>query len=278
MPRAKPTSRPKLQRLRHAAPGQPFDLSSISPGEKPFSTGSKAGDQAAADKLALEIDALQNLLFADNRHKLLVVLQGTDTSGKDGTLRTVFGRTSPLGVRTVGWKAPSEDERAHDFLWRIHREVPRNGEIVVFNRSHYEDVLVPWVEGGIREDELLRRYAQINDFERLLTETGTTVAKFMLHISKDEQRKRLQERVDDKTKRWKFQPGDLVVREKWDDYQRAYERAISMTGTPWAPWTVVPADSKSHRNVMIATLLKQVLEGMGLAFPDKASVASIKVT
>ncbi|MCC2633078.1 MAG: polyphosphate--nucleotide phosphotransferase [Ramlibacter sp.] len=181
-------------------------------------------------------------------------------------------------MRTVGWKAPSEDERAHDFLWRIHREVPRNGEIVVFNRSHYEDVLVPWVEGGIREDELLRRYAQINDFERLLTETGTTVAKFMLHISKDEQRKRLQERVDDQTKRWKFQPGDLVVREKWDDYQRAYERAISMTGTPWAPWTVVPADSKSHRNVMIATLLKQVLEGMGLAFPDKASVASIKVT
>lgn len=277
MPRTQPPS-PKLQRLSHAAPGQPFDLSSISPGDKPFSTGSKAGDQAAAEELALEIDALQNLLFADNRHKLLVVLQGTDTSGKDGTLRTVFGRTSPLGVRTVGWKAPTEEDRAHDFLWRIHREVPRNGEIVVFNRSHYEDVLVPWVEGGIQEDELLRRYAQINDFERLLAETGTTVAKFMLHISKDEQRKRLQERIDDKTKRWKFQPGDLVVREKWDDYQRAYERAISMTGTPWAPWTVVPADSKSHRNVMIATLLKQVLEGMGLAFPARSSLASIKVT
>ena len=278
MPRAKPPPHRTLQRLRHAAPGQPFDLSAVSPGEKPFSTGSKAGDQAAAEKLALDIDALQNLLFADQRHKLLVVLQGTDTSGKDGTLRTVFGRTSPLGVRTVGWRAPSEDERAHDFLWRIHREVPRNGEIVVFNRSHYEDVLVPWVEGGITEDELLRRYAQINDFERLLAETGTTVAKFMLHISKDEQRKRLQERVDDKTKRWKFQPGDLVVREKWDDYQRAYERAISMTGTPWAPWTVVPADSKSHRNVMIATLLKQLLEGMGLAFPDNAAISSIKVT
>lgn len=270
--------RPTLQHLCHAAPGKAFDLSSASPGAKPFSTGSKAGDQAAADALAVEIDTLQNLLYADGRHKLLVVLQGTDTSGKDGTLRTVFGRTSPLGVRTVGWKAPSEEERAHDFLWRIHREVPRNGEIVVFNRSHYEDVLVPWVGGAFGEDELLRRYAQINDFERMLTETGTTIAKFMLHISKDEQRKRLQERVDDPAKRWKFQPGDLVVREKWDDYQRAYERAISMTGTPWAPWTVVPADSKSHRNVMIATLLKQMLEGMHLSFPNKDAVASIKVT
>ena len=147
----------------------------------------------------------------------------------------------------------------------------------MFNRSHYEDVLVPWVLGSLPEEQLLQRYAQINDFERMLTETGTTVVKFMLHISSDEQRKRLQQRIDDPTRRWKFQRDDLEVRKKWDEYQRAYERAISMTGTPWAPWTVVPADSKTHRNLMIATVLRQVLQGMDLSFPDDPTIASIKV-
>ncbi len=150
------------------------------------------------------------------------MLQGTDTSGKDGTLRAVFGRTSPLGVKTVGWQAPSAAERAHDFLWRIHQQVPALGEITVFNRSHYEDVLVPVVEGTIDAAETKRRHAHINAFERLLAETGTVICKFMLHISKEEQRERLQERLDDPAKRWKFRREDLDARRHWDDYQAAY--------------------------------------------------------
>jgi PPK2 family polyphosphate:nucleotide phosphotransferase len=278
MPKSKAPSPRLLARYRHARAGRAFDLAAIDPGAKPFSLGRKSSDQARVEELAIELDSLQNLLYADRRYKLLVVLQGTDTSGKDGTLRGVFGRMSPLGVRTVAWKAPTEAERAHDFLWRIHAQVPGAGEIVVFNRSHYEDVLVPWVQGSLGEQQLVQRYAQINDFERLLVETGTKVLKFMLHISADEQRKRLQQRIDDPTKRWKFQPEDLEARKHRDAYLAAYARAISMTGTAWAPWTVVPADSKTHRNLMIATLLQRELKGMGLAFPDNEAVASIQVT
>jgi PPK2 family polyphosphate:nucleotide phosphotransferase len=260
-----------LAGLRHADPKARFKLSAIDPSAKPFSGGDKAGDKAAVEALALELDALQDVFYADKRFKLLVVLQGIDTSGKDGTLRSVFGRMSPLGVRTVGWKAPTEEERARDVLWRIHREVPRTGDIVVFNRSHYEDVLVPVVHGWITPEQQRQRYAHINDFERMLVETGTTVCKFMLHIGKDEQRERLQARLDDPDKRWKFQPEDLTVRAQWADYQRAFQNAIAATGTPWAPWTIVPADSKTHRNLMIATLLRQTLQGLGLAYPPGAS-------
>lgn len=255
-----------------------FDLSGISPGDKPFSSGDKERDRAAVEQLADELDGLQNLLYADGRFKLLVILQGTDASGKDGTLRGVFGRMSALGVKTIGWKAPTEAERAHDFLWRIHQHVPARGDVMVFNRSHYEDVLVPGVNGQISPAQTRQRYAHINDFERLLTETGTVVCKFMLHISKDEQRERLQERLDDPTKRWKFAAGDLDVRRQWDAYQAAYADMISATGTPWAPWTVVPANAKTHRNLMIATLLKRTLEGMGLRYPpDDPALAGLRV-
>lgn len=244
-----------------------FDLSAIDPGAKPFSSGDKAADKAAVDALALELDELQNLFFADRRFKLLVVLQGTDTSGKDGTLRGVFGQMSALGVQTVGWKAPTAPERDHDYLWRIHQKVPGAGEVMVFNRSHYEDVLVPVVNGWITPQQTRQRYAHINDFERMLTETGTVVLKFMLHISKDEQRIRLQERLDDPTKNWKFAADDLTVRKQWKAYQQAYADAIAATGTRWAPWTVVPADSKTHRNLMIATLVKRALVGLKLRYP-----------
>ena len=196
-----------------------FDLSAIDPGAKPFSTGDKAADKAAVDALALELDELQNLFYADRRFKLLVVLQGTDTSGKDGTLRGVFGQMSALGVQTVGWKAPTAPERDHDYLWRIHQKVPGAGEVMVFNRSHYEDVLVPPVCGWITPEQTRQRYAQINDFERLLTETGTVICKFLLHLSKQEQRIRLQQRLDDPTKNWKFAVGDLEVRKQWNAYQ-----------------------------------------------------------
>jgi PPK2 family polyphosphate:nucleotide phosphotransferase len=255
-----------------------FDLAAINPRAKPFSSGDKSTDQAAVDALAGDIDRLQDMLYADRRFKMLVVLQGTDTSGKDGTIRGVFSKTSALGVRTAAWKAPSEEERAHDYLWRIHQKVPAAGEIVIFNRSHYEDVLVPVVKGWITRDEKVQRFAHINAFEKLLIETGTIVLKFLLHISKEEQRLRLQERLDDPTKHWKFAVGDLEERTRWDAYQAAYAEAVAATGTPWAPWTIVPADSKTHRNLMIATAVKQSLQGLKLCYPPgDPALAAIKV-
>jgi PPK2 family polyphosphate:nucleotide phosphotransferase len=244
-------------------------LKALDPDAKPFSGGDKAADKAAVDRLADEIDRLQNVFHPDGRFKMLVVLQGTDTAGKDGTVRGVFGRTSPLGVRTVGWKAPTEIERAHDHLWRIHQAMPGNGEIVVFNRSHYEDVLVPVVNGWIDKAQTRQRYAQLNDFERLLAETGTVVLKFMLHIGFDEQRQRLQDRIDDPEKHWKFSLGDLEVRKQWPQYQKAYEDLLETTSTPWAPWTVVPANSKTHRNLMIATIVRDTLKALDLRFPPE---------
>lgn len=242
-------------------------LADFDPAAKPFSSGDKLRDKAEVEALAAELDALQELFYADKRYKLLVILQGTDTSGKDGTLRGVFSRMSPLGVHTVGWKAPTENERAHDYLWRIHQQMPGAGEIMIFNRSHYEDVLVPPVNDWITPAQTAQRLQHINDFERMLSETGTVVLKFMLHISFDEQGQRLQERIDDPTKHWKFSLGDLDARKQWKQYQAAYENLLNATSTPWAPWTVVPADSKTHRNLMIATVVRSTLQQLGLRYP-----------
>jgi PPK2 family polyphosphate:nucleotide phosphotransferase len=275
---------PALTQLQHgrigarrAAKGE-FDLATIDPAAVPFSSGDKARDKARTDELASEIDQLQDLFWADRRYRLLVVLQGTDTSGKDGTIRGVFGKTSALGVHAVGWKAPTPDERAHDFLWRIHQKVPGDGEMVIFNRSHYEDVLVPVVNGWITKAQTRERYAQINDFERMLAENRTVILKFLLHIGRDEQRARLQARLDEPDKHWKFAAGDLEVRKQWDAYQRAYHDAIAATGTAWAPWTVVPADSKTHRNLMIATIVRDKLASLGLRYPPgDPALASLRV-
>ena len=274
---ARSQRRAALEDYRHAASGgragarpekgKGFDLARIDPSAKPCSSGSKAKDKARAEKLALDLDRLQELLYADRRYKLLVVLQGIDTSGKDGTIRGVFGEMSALGVRTVGWKAPTDAERAHDFLWRIHQAVPGAGEIVLFNRSQYEDVLVPVVDGSIDRAETERRYDAINDFERMLVESKTVLLKFMLHISRDEQRERLQARIDDPTKRWKFERGDLEVRRHWDEYQQAYSAAIAATGTPWAPWHIVPSNSKTHRNLMVAEITHRTLTQLPLRYP-----------
>ena len=251
-----------------AAERKAVDLNQFDPAAKPFSLGkNKAQDKEAVEAVAQELDELQNLFYADGRYKMLVVLQGMDAAGKDGTMRGVFGLMTPLGLRSVGWKAPTDVERAHDYLWRIHAQVPKNSEIVLFNRSHYEDVLVPVVNAQITPEQQQQRYAQINDFERMLSENGTVILKFMLHISKDEQRQRLQERLDDPTKHWKFDEGDLTVRAQWDDYQKAYGALLGATHTPWAPWTIVPADSKTHRNLMIATLVRQVMRNLNLRFP-----------
>jgi PPK2 family polyphosphate:nucleotide phosphotransferase len=259
--------------------GKGFALADHDPGARPFSSGDKRTDKACVTELSREIDVLQDMFYADRRFKLLVLLQGTDTAGKDGTIRAVFKETCPLGVRTVGWKAPTDRERDHDFLWRVHAQTPLAGEFMIHNRSHYEDVLVPVVNGWLKARQLKQRYAQINDFERMLSESGTVVMKFMLHISKEEQRERLQERIDNPHKHWKFDVSDLQAREHWDDYQRAYDALLRATSTPWAPWTVVPADSKTHRNLMIATLVRDKLKSLGLRYPpDNPALKGLVVT
>jgi PPK2 family polyphosphate:nucleotide phosphotransferase len=250
-----------------AGGGKAVALSKFDPGAKPFSSGDKESDKASVEALALNIDKLQDMLFADRRFKLLVVLQGMDASGKDGTIRHVFGRVSPLGTHTTSWKAPTSDERAHDFLWRIHQRVPGAGDLVIFNRSHYEDVLVPVVLGTLSPADTKLRYRQINEFERMLTETGTVILKFMLHISPEEQKERLQSRIDDPTKAWKFMAGDLDVRKHWNDYMAAYGALLGATSTVQAPWTIVPADSKTHRNLMVGTLVRDKLRSLGLRYP-----------
>jgi PPK2 family polyphosphate:nucleotide phosphotransferase len=259
------------EKLKDWKVGRQLRLADFDPGAKPFSGSSQERDDGRLDELAVEIDRLQDLLHANGTagapHKLLLVLQGMDTSGKDGTARAVFTRCSPLGVRVAAFKAPSEVERAHDFLWRVHAVVPHAGEIVIFNRSHYEDVLVPFVEGWIDAAERDRRFAHINGFERLLHESGTRIVKCFLHISKDEQKARLQARLDDPAKRWKFQMSDIATRAKWKRYLAAYETALAATSTACAPWHVIPADSKTNRNLMIATLVAQALSGMKLAAP-----------
>ena len=255
--------------------GKNFKLRDEDADDKPLRNGDN-GDSKSAIKqeerdltlqLTDQIAVLQEMLYAQRKHKVLLVLQGMDTSGTDGTITALFNRINPMGLRAVGFKAPSPLELAHDFLWRIHAHVPVWGEIAIFNRSHYEDVLITVVQGMIDDKECKRRYQQILDFERMLAETGTVIVKVFLHISKDEQRQRLQDRLDDPDKQWKFDPNDLVQRKKWDDYQQAYQRAIVATDTDHAPWYVVPANSKTHRNLLISTLLLEIMQDLKLSFP-----------
>ena len=229
------------------------------------------GKKQAADPIAelqKRIGELQELLYAEHKHKVLIVLQGMDTSGKDGVVRHVMSECSPQGMRVVSFKKPTEQELEHDYLWRIHAAVPASGEITVFNRSHYEDVLVVRVHSDRPKSFWAERFRQINDFERMLTENGTTILKFFLHISSDEQRDRLQERIDDPTKRWKFQHGDVEERKLWDAYQRAYEDALLHTSTKDAPWYVVPANAKWFRNYVIGKTLVEKLESLKMQFPE----------
>ncbi|CAG9218424.1 Polyphosphate:AMP/ADP phosphotransferase [Paraburkholderia tropica] len=244
-----------------------FSLTDFDPSAKPFSTGSKEGDRDHLTEVGEKIDVQQERLHAQRHDRVLLVLQGMDTSGKDGTIRGVFHEVDPLGLRIVAFRAPTPIEASRDFLRRVHLQVPGAGELAIFNRSHYEDVLVPRVLGQIDADECERRYAQIRDFERMLAETGTTIIKCMLHISKDEQKRRIQARIDDPTKHWKFDVSDLEARKHWDAYQAAYHDALAATSTDYAPWYVIPADSKTHRNVMVAELLLRLMDGLKLEFP-----------
>jgi PPK2 family polyphosphate:nucleotide phosphotransferase len=251
-------------------PGGKVDLSKADAGA---TAGFKGGRKEAAERLLAlneRLEVLQESLWAERRHKVLVVLQGMDTSGKDGTIRHVFEGVNPLGVRVAAFAAPTQEELDHDFLWRVHPKVPGSGEIVIFNRSHYEDVLAVRVHNLAPPAVWRKRYDQINDFERLLAESGTTILKFFLHIDKDEQRERLQARLDDPQKRWKFRRGDLVDRALWDNYMEAYEEALSRTSQKHAPWYVVPSNKKWYRNLVVATILVNALEKLDIQVPEPA--------
>ncbi|GLC23701.1 PPK2 family polyphosphate kinase [Roseisolibacter agri] len=211
---------------------------------------------------------LQQRLYADGRYGMLVVLQGRDASGKDGTIRKVFGACSPLGLHIAAFGVPSTIERGHDFLWRVHQQVPGLRYLGVFNRSHYEDVLVARVRGLVPKKVWKARYDQINAFEATLTAAGISVLKFFLHVSREEQGRRLLERLDEPEKRWKFDPGDLDDRDRWDDYTEAYEDALSRCSTPDAPWFLVPADDKRVRDYLIARTLQRALKGLDLRYPE----------
>lgn len=257
-----------IEKLR-VGPGHRFNLKERDPRDSSLFSDEK-DTKAATAALARDIDVLQDRLYAEGSRALLVVLQGTDTSGKDGTIRNVFNATGPLGVSVTAFGTPTTRELAHDYLWRVHAACPRRGTIGIFNRSHYEDVLIARVRKLASEEAVAQRYEQINAFEKMLTENGTTILKFMLHISKNEQKERLQERLDDPKKHWKFNPGDLEDRAFWDEYQDAYQTMLDRCSTQHAPWHVIPADRKWVRNAAIATIVKATLEEMNPQYPQVA--------
>jgi PPK2 family polyphosphate:nucleotide phosphotransferase len=258
-------------------PGSKVDLSKWDPDDvRGFAGDKKAGEQELL-KLNKRLEALQELLYAEHKHKVLVVLQGMDTSGKDGVIRHVFEGVNPQGVRVAAFKQPTEEELRHDYLWRVHQQTPGSGEIVIFNRSHYEDVLVVRVHNIVPPQVWKRRYDHINRFERLLADEGATILKFFLHISPEEQKKRLQERLDDADKQWKFNVGDLAERKLWPDYQLAYEDALSKTSTSYAPWYIVPANKKWRRNLVISTVLVETLEKLKMRYPQPEDLSSVVI-
>ena len=221
----------------------------------------------ALEKAVKRLAKFQRVFYADGRYALLVVLQGRDASGKDGTIRRVFGGVNPMGCEVTSFKAPTEVESRHDFLWRIHQRVPPRGVFGIFNRSHYEDVVVPRVKSLVPKAVWSSRFEQINEFERSLSENSVLILKFFLHVSRDEQKRRLLARLTDKTKNWKFRVGDLEDRALWGKYTVAYHDAIARCSTPWAPWHIVPADNKKARNVLIANTIVAALDGLRLRYP-----------
>jgi PPK2 family polyphosphate:nucleotide phosphotransferase len=251
------------------APGSRPDLADIDTRDKSLYPDLRKADAAPElARLNRRLAELQRLLWADGTRSVLLVLQAMDTGGKDGTIRKVFTGVNPQGVDVVGFGVPSARELARDYLWRIHRSTPADGRIGIFNRSHYEDVLVVRVARLVPEDRWRRRYGHIRAFERMLADEGTVIRKVMLHISKDEQRDRLLARLEDPAKGYKFNPGDLDSRARWDEYQEAYADAIEETSTESAPWFVVPADRKWHRNLVVARIMIEAIESLDLRYPE----------
>jgi PPK2 family polyphosphate:nucleotide phosphotransferase len=254
-----------LREALRVRPGTRVQLANVDPSATHGHTkeSAEAELQTGLDRLT----DLQDRLWAEGRHKVLVVLQGIDAAGKDGTLRHVMGAFNPQGCPVTAFKVPSEEERAHDYLWRVHRRVPRSGEIGVFNRSHYEDVLVVRVHDLVPKEVWSKRYDQINAFERTLADEGTTILKFFLYIDRDEQRERFQARLDDPDKRWKFRLGDLDERKRWDDYIAAYEEALERCSTDHAPWYVIPSNRKWFRNLAVAEILADTIDDLEPSYP-----------
>jgi len=251
-----------------ARPGTAVRLDEWSTNTTDGFDGNKSDALEVLSKLNDRLAGLQQMLYAESKHKLLIVLQGMDTSGKDGTIKHVFRTINPVGVKVADFKRPNDVELAHDYLWRVHEHTPRNGRMVIFNRSHYEDVLVVRVHELVPEMVWRRRYEHIRGFEQMLADEGTVVVKLFLHISKKEQKDRLQERLDNPAKHWKFEHGDISERAHWDAYTAAYEEAISETSTHDAPWYIVPSDRKWYRNLVVSQLLIDKLDALDMSYPE----------
>lgn len=258
-------------------PGRPVRLADLDPGDTDGWTDKRAAEEEAKEQRK-RIEGLQERLYAENSQSLLIVLQAIDTGGKDGTIRHVFSGVNPQGCRVWSFKEPSQEELEHDFLWRYHRRAPERGMMAIFNRSQYEDVLVVRVHNLVPEDVWRQRYAMINNFERMLTLNKITVAKFFLHISKDEQRRRLESRLENPDKRWKFSLGDLHERLLWDRYQEAFQDAINNCSTDYAPWYVIPANKKWYRDLVVTRIIADTLEAMHPEFPSEADINPAEIT
>ncbi len=264
--------------LKHyrVAPGRSFHWSDVDPDDHGvFENEADALDDTKAH--IAKIDPWQERLYAEGKQSLLIIIQALDTGGKDGTIRHVMSGINPQGCQVTSFKVPTPEERARDFLWRIHQHVPARGMIGIFNRSHYEDVLVTRVHGDVSRKEAARRFREINAFERMLTQNGTTIVKCFLAISKDEQRRRLQARLDDPQKRWKFSPADLTERRYWDRYPKVCAEALGATSTKHAPWYVIPANHKWYRNYLVARLVVATLKEMDPQFPPSPNISRIKI-
>ena len=249
-------------------PNEKIKLEKLDPADRSAYEGDKEKAQEDLAKLNDKLEEYQEMLYAEHKHRVLIVLQAMDTGGKDGVIRRVFDGVNPQGVRVASFKVPTAEELDHDYLWRVHKMTPGRGEIVIFNRSHYEDVLVVRVHGLVPEKVWKKRYDHINEFERLLANEGTTILKFFLHIDKDEQKQRLQARLDEPDKHWKFSLGDLEERKLWNQYMAAYEDVLNKTSTPWAPWYVIPANRKWYRDLVISTILVNTLKKLDMHYPE----------
>lgn len=242
-------------------------LKDYDPNDSKLFDGNKKDGKEALQKLNAELELLQEQLYAEGKHRLLIILQAMDTGGKDGAIRAVFEGVNPQGVKVASFKTPTPVELSHDYLWRVHQQTPGKGEIVIFNRSQYEDVLVVRVHNLAPEAVWSKRYQHIREFERLLADEGTTILKFYLHIDLEEQAERFLARVEDPTKQWKFNPGDLDERARWDDYMKAYEDMLNQTSTAWAPWYVIPSNKKWYRNWLISKIVIKTLKNLDMRYP-----------
>jgi PPK2 family polyphosphate:nucleotide phosphotransferase len=250
-------------------PGSKVDLSRVDCGEKSLFSGiSKVDFDPQFRKLQNQLQDLQKILYAQNKHRVLVVMQAMDTGGKDGCIKHVFSHIDPQGIHVRSFKKPSEEELSHDFLWRVHAKVPHRGQLVIFNRSHYEDIIAVRVKKLFPDEVWKRRQRHVIDFERMLSEEGTTIVKIFLHISKEEQKRRLEARLENPQKHWKFNPDDLADRARWDEFMTAYEEVIAKTSTQFAPWFVVPADRKWYRNLCVARIMLDTLKGLKMELPS----------